>query len=235
MQFKQLSLISFLFLSIALAFSCKKDETSLNSNQPKTERVIEEADPVEKSPALQEDDFIPSAWSRTDYVVSEDWNGDGKLDTAMVLEREAKDGIRERAVLLVFSDGDSLREELFSTNLILGSNEGGAMGDPFAGLGSEKGILSITHNGGSSWRWTMQHDYMYRNGRMELVKIYDTSYHSASSEGSKELDRDLITQEVIRRSVDEKEKQHEKTEKDESLKPIPMAEFNIRKDLSVSL
>ena len=43
------------------------------------------------------------------------------------------------------------------------------MGDPFQGVGIEKGILHITHSGGSSWRWGIIDKYRFQDGDFYLI------------------------------------------------------------------
>lgn len=56
-----------------------------------------------------------------------------------------------------------------STNAILDSESGGLMGDPYSGTTIEKGILMISHFGGSSWKWQYTDKYRYQNGHFELI------------------------------------------------------------------
>jgi hypothetical protein len=56
-----------------------------------------------------------------------------------------------------------------SRNAILESAGGGMMGDPYQGTSIEKGILSITQAGGSSWKWGYTDKYRFQNGHFELI------------------------------------------------------------------
>ncbi|MCC5816336.1 MAG: hypothetical protein JJT78_16415 [Leptospira sp.] len=186
-------------------------------------------------PISTPESFIPDGWSATNHRVEFDWNRDGKKDIAMVLDRSDSEGIKYRAVLIVMSEGDDYKQSVFNENLIYNSDEGGAMGDPFSEFTEEHENLIIVHYGGSSWRWSMTRVFQYREGHFELVSTYDTYEHSATKEGSKALNRDLVNKLVAKTSFDENEKETHEELEDKSLKPILMNAFNIRKDLIAEL
>ncbi|MEW5676779.1 hypothetical protein ABGT15_10730 [Flavobacterium enshiense] len=58
-----------------------------------------------------------------------------------------------------------------SRTAVLGSEGGGMMGDPFfdKNLSVKNSIITIEHNGGSSWKWGTTHKYRYQNNRFELI------------------------------------------------------------------
>ncbi|MEF9477408.1 hypothetical protein OWR28_06425 [Chryseobacterium sp. 1B4] len=55
------------------------------------------------------------------------------------------------------------------------SRAGGMMGDPYGETKIEKGILIISQNGGSSWKWDVTDKYRFQNGHFELIGISSTS------------------------------------------------------------
>ena len=61
-----------------------------------------------------------------------------------------------------------------SKSAILSSEDGGMMGDPFDkdNISVEKGIITIIHRGGSSWKWDTTHKYRFQNNKFELINIY---------------------------------------------------------------
>lgn len=63
-----------------------------------------------------------------------------------------------------------------SKSAILSSEDGGMMGDPFdkENISVEKGIITIIHKGGSSWKWDTTHKYRFQNNKFELIG-YETS------------------------------------------------------------
>lgn len=62
-----------------------------------------------------------------------------------------------------------------SRNVIGGSLSGGMMGDSFESVNIKNGILIVSHNGGSSWKWSTQDKYRFQNNEIELIG-YTTSY-----------------------------------------------------------
>ncbi|MDR2238793.1 MAG: hypothetical protein LBE92_21980 [Chryseobacterium sp.] len=101
---------------------------------------------------------------------------DGDLDGDHVPEKvnvytikaEGESGeVREIQILKKINQQWTILEK--STNAILDSDSGGMMGDPFSGISIEKGILIISHFGGSSWKWAFTDKYRYQNGHFELI------------------------------------------------------------------
>ncbi|EFK35827.1 hypothetical protein HMPREF0204_14896 [Chryseobacterium gleum ATCC 35910] len=62
-----------------------------------------------------------------------------------------------------------------SRNAVMESRAGGMMGDPYGETKIEKGILIISQNGGSSWKWNVTDKYRYQNGHFELIGTSSTS------------------------------------------------------------
>ena len=71
------------------------------------------------------------------------------------------------------------------------SNGGGMMGDPYGETKIEKGILIISQNGGSSWKWDVTDKYRFQNGHFELIGTSSTS--GRHGDYWKEIDFNLST------------------------------------------
>ena len=56
-----------------------------------------------------------------------------------------------------------------SSQALAGSRDGGMMGDPYGNMSIEKGILSIFHEGGSSWKWARTDKYRYQDAAFYLI------------------------------------------------------------------
>lgn len=82
-----------------------------------------------------------------------------------------------------------------SRNAILESKAGGMMGDPYQSSTLEKGILSITQAGGSSWKWGYTDKYRFQNGHFELIG-YSSSF-GKPGEYWKDIDFNLSTGQII--------------------------------------
>ncbi|MCB0707472.1 MAG: hypothetical protein KDC34_19290 [Saprospiraceae bacterium] len=64
-----------------------------------------------------------------------------------------------------------------SEQVLLGSQDGGMMGDPLAGMEIVKGILIISQNGGSSWKWGFTDKYRFQNGAFYLIGYTSSTGH----------------------------------------------------------
>lgn len=56
-----------------------------------------------------------------------------------------------------------------SEQALFGSKDGGMMGDPFGEIEIKNGILLISQNGGSSWKWGFTDKYRFQNGEFYLI------------------------------------------------------------------
>lgn len=55
------------------------------------------------------------------------------------------------------------------------SQDGGMMGDPFGEIEIKNGVLLVSQNGGSSWKWGHTDKYRYQNGEFYLIG-YSSNY-----------------------------------------------------------
>ncbi|MCD9617698.1 hypothetical protein [Chryseobacterium gleum] len=107
---------------------------------------------------------------------------DGDLDGDKIPEKvivyNTKDttdmgNIREIQILKKVNGKWTILEK--SRNAVMESRAGGMMGDPYGETKIEKGILIISQNGGSSWKWNVTDKYRYQNGHFELIGTSSTS------------------------------------------------------------
>ena len=56
-----------------------------------------------------------------------------------------------------------------SDQALYGSKDGGMMGDPFGEIKIENGILLISQDGGSSWKWGFTDKYRFQDGEFYLI------------------------------------------------------------------
>lgn len=104
-----------------------------------------------------------------------DLTGDGAPEYAAAVETEnVIDGQRERLVVVFRLQQGQWVLWQSSPSPILGSEEGGVLGDPFAGLGIQDQMLHISHFGGSNWRWSM--DDAYHQQGEDLILSEHRSY-----------------------------------------------------------
>jgi hypothetical protein len=138
--------------------------------------------PVEVKPFV-ENETKPIA------LESADLNGDGLKDYILVLERahptekDEYDYPKNQRPLLILVRGtdDKLTEAKRNEVVVMCSECGGMMGDPFMGVTVGRNTFTVNHYGGSAWRWTS--DYKFNYSRIDrtwqLVRIEKTSFHAA--------------------------------------------------------
>jgi hypothetical protein len=119
-----------------------------------------------------------------------DLNGDGLADLILVTEDskgtaigEGEDGYREhrRALLVLARTAEgSLRIAARSDRAVYCRECGGTMGDPFQGVSIEGTRFSISHYGGSGWRWSNEYTFGYsrRDRAWQLVRVEERGFHA---------------------------------------------------------
>jgi hypothetical protein len=91
-----------------------------------------------------------------------DLDGDLINERAIIFntDRTGEMGI-ERELLIYKNDGSSWKLWHSSTGILLPSENGGVMGDPFSMMSIDSGKLLIEHFGGSRSKWIYLHSYQY--------------------------------------------------------------------------
>ena len=107
-----------------------------------------------------------------------DLTGDGFLEYAAAVDTDIiLDGQKERMVVIFRWNEDRWLLWTSSSSSVLGSEEGGVLGDPFQDLGIQDQKLWIAHSGGSNWRWTMEDAYR-REGEDLVLSEHRSSWGS---------------------------------------------------------
>jgi hypothetical protein len=150
--------------------------------------------PVEVKPFVEQK-------SKPIALESADLNGDGLKDYILVLEREnpslkdEHDFPKNQRPLLILVRGTDNKLTAAKRNelIVMCSECGGMMGDPFAGITIARNTFTVNHYGGSAWRWTT--DYKFNYSRIDktwqLVRIEETSFHAGNPD--KTLKRKIRT------------------------------------------
>ncbi|RYE24524.1 MAG: hypothetical protein EOP51_07070 [Sphingobacteriales bacterium] len=118
-------------------------------------------------------DFVPKGYDTLGTAVG-DLNKDGKSDMVIAVfnvKKEEKPGEDEvpRILIVAFNTGSGYRTVFKGDNLLLCKQCGGMFGDPYAGVYIDKGVLSISHYGGSSWRWSIDQKFRFQNNDFYLI------------------------------------------------------------------
>ncbi len=109
-----------------------------------------------------------------------DLNGDGRDDYVYIVEAGGEDG--QRVLHIAIREvGGKLHRVKSNAKLVRCARCGGVMGDPFNELSAQKNGFSVSHYGGSGWRWATTVDFRYssRDKSWQLVRAEKSSFHVA--------------------------------------------------------
>jgi len=130
--------------------------------------------------------------AKTIALETADINGDGLKDYVLVLEREnltEKDEFdypknQRPLLLLTRGKGNKLSEAGRNEKIVMCSECGGMMGDPFAGVAVGRNTLTVNHYGGSAWRWETSYKFNYSriDKTWQLVRFERSDFHAADDE-----------------------------------------------------
>lgn len=125
------------------------------------------------------------------YLDSEDLNGDGRQDHVLVLEHKGaaagdaavRDKPRILLLLLGRPDG-SLTLAKRNDKLVYCMACGGMLGDPFQGVEVGPKTFTVSHYGGSGWRWSVSYKFNYSrlDNTWQLVRVEEESFHAGNPE-----------------------------------------------------
>jgi hypothetical protein len=156
-----------------------------------------------------------------------DLNKDGIDEKVIVYNTTdtTEDGIvRELQIFRLISGEWKLWKK--SRNAIKKSQEGGMMGDPFAGIDIVKGLLVIDFNGGSSWKWNYTDKYRFQHDEFELIGY--KGIYGKLCEYWEEVDFNIVTGKIIYN------KEYEDCEKDQQIYKRENETF-FRKGISINI
>lgn len=140
--------------------------------------------------------FIPDHYSMLrDTMYYGDLNQDGLEDAVLVLYSTFEDSpenhgdeMPDRLLLILFKTANGYTLAGKSSKAVLCYQCGGVFGDPFDGVSiSEKGVLQISHYGGSSERWAFQEKFRYQNGSFYLIGSSSDIYSIAKDCGDNSI------------------------------------------------
>lgn len=121
---------------------------------------------------------IPQNYTVIDSVKGDlDKDGIEELVVAFNTEKEKEDNFESipREIIIYKKENHNWSVWKKSGQALYGSRDGGMMGDPFEEIEIENGILSISQNGGSSWKWGHTDKYRYQDGAFYLIG-YSSQY-----------------------------------------------------------
>jgi hypothetical protein len=101
-----------------------------------------------------------------------DLDNDGVSEKVIVYDTENEIDLGTKRKICIYKNNNNTWE-IWKTSIsaILGSEQGGMMGDPFEGISIEKNCIVIKHFGGSRSKWEYVHSYTYQNGDFRLIAV----------------------------------------------------------------
>jgi hypothetical protein len=162
-----------------------------------------------------------------------DLDGDENIELLLVLNRlDTANNNTPRDLVVLKMDDLSWYVWKKSSTTILGSEEGGVMGDPFQWAYIDSNKIHISHRGGSRWRWSESHIYSFKQDTFSL-NLYNSTF-GAFCEDKLEVNFNLILGNVTY-SVDIEECPEGFGNNNHLLESLPITEEFSYKDLRIDL
>lgn len=139
---------------------------------------------------------IPENYSIVDSV-SGDLDKDSLAELVVVYNTGPEneiDGV-PRELIIYKLENNKWVEWKKSEQALYGSRDGGMMGDPYGEMEIKNGILHISQNGGSSWKWGFTDKYRFQDGEFYLIGY--SSIDGKLCEYWREADFNLSTGKMI--------------------------------------
>lgn len=139
---------------------------------------------------------IPDNYSVVDSV-SGDLDKDSITELVVVYNMGPEndiDGV-PRELIIYKLKNNKWTEWKKSDQALYGSRDGGMMGDPFGEIEIKNGILLISQNGGSSWKWGFTDKYRFQDGEFYLIGY--SSFAGKLCEYWEDIDFNLSTGKMI--------------------------------------
>lgn len=114
--------------------------------------------------------LIPENYSIVDSV-SGDLDNDGISELVVAYNTgpdKEFDGV-PRVLVIYKLENNQWIEWKKSEQALYGSRDGGMMGVPYGEMHIKNGVLLISHNGGSSWKWAFTDTYRFQNNEFYLI------------------------------------------------------------------
>jgi len=119
-----------------------------------------------------------------------DLNGDGRPDIVFIVEAKAgrDDDTGQRTLFIAIRQADGALKVVKQNDKVVYCRQcGGFFGDPFESLDVTPGKLSVSHYGGSNWRWSNTFSFAYsrRDDTWQLIRVEESSFHTSNPEKGK--------------------------------------------------
>lgn len=171
---------------------------------------------------------LPNAFSIVDTIQG-DLDNDSIMELLVIYNTDRIDELDgvERELTIYKIVNKKWEAWITSKQAILGSKDGGMMGDPYGSMEIKNGVLSITHSGGSSWKWGVTDKYRYQNGSIYLIGF--TSSYGKPCEYWEVVDFTISTGKLL------VEKETEQCISDDVIKTKKIKESMFYKNLKITI
>lgn len=173
--------ISLLYLVVGCSSATPADTvndepaaTESTASKQAVEKTVQESPPTAPATATatQAPDTITLASNLKKIgQATGDLNKDGQAEKVLVVEdlNSSDEYSHERRLQIyhLVNGQWNLWEDIAGG--LLGSADGGMMGDPFEAITIERGVIVIKHFGGSRQKWSYTHRFRYQNKNWELI------------------------------------------------------------------
>ncbi|UMY66277.1 MULTISPECIES: hypothetical protein [unclassified Flavobacterium] len=123
-----------------------------------------------------------------------DLDKDGRDERVIVYETVLPDSVyasADRKLCVYKSEGGRWMLWQESDQALMGSRDGGMMGDPYEGIDIKANTLRVTQSGGSSWKWSETDIYRWDGTALRLIG--HTSYFGRPCDYFSTFDYNLST------------------------------------------
>jgi len=164
------ALVSLLFI----ACGTEEHTETAADNSTNTDTLLTEAT-EDTTVNTQENEELPQrVKDEKVFILDKDFGDldkDGVDELVVVFARDTLWESSEPRDFVIYKQKEGKWDVWFENdNVILRADEGGIMGDPFyEGVEIKNGVIHISHNGGSSWKWGYTSKFRYQDGDFYLI------------------------------------------------------------------
>lgn len=151
---------------------------------------------------IAQDSIQPPAGFTQLGTASGDLDKDGQNEKVVVYETNRETDMGKERELQIFKQKDNGWELWHkSVGAVLGSEQGGVMGDPFEEVNVENGCVVLAHFGGSREKWHYTHRFRFQDNDWQLIGATVSS--GAPCEYFEDFDYNLSTGKIAYKKTTE--------------------------------
>lgn len=187
--------------------------------------------------------FIPKNYDTLATTIG-DLNKDGLPDIAMVLAHQKEityemETEPARLLVILFKNKNGYQLADVSDQAVMCRHCGGVFGDPFEGISILNNVLTISHYGGSAWRWGYNHKFKFQKNDFYLIAqsylyYWDVEYCDKLEEfaATKNIEENFVTGDYSYKEINQDCTPLKKEHRKNPIKPLQtLSSFNINKNI----